>query len=209
MCLFLHLNMGLEEIDDDYARELKEAEQNFLKSITEKKNRSAAELNYKNSLNSARQSYNKKVSKHLKKIQANKNKKKQEKESLTAPFKVVPLNLNQSSYSRFKDKIKLAKFRLKFKLKNFIKNQTPDYLIFIRLKLRFKLKKFRLKTKEALHSFFIGIKNTLLVLLNSVGRFFKQLFALPFKSIGFVKKIFIRKSEKNPENKSSNSDQNK
>ena len=205
--------MDLEEIEDSYKRNCDLADNKFIEGINEKRNFNELEKEYKDKLNNARIKYNGQISIYLrkygvatKKIVKNGTKEKQKR------FVVKSGNYELSYFQKARFKFSLIFFKIRFKLRNSIKGNIPNVILYNYLKIKVKVKKLKLRIKNFAVKIYDSIIQLLQTLLEYVKNLIKKLENvknLPNKIIGhFIKKKSKTKDGEKVKEESNNKDKN-
>lgn len=186
--------MGFEEIEDIYKRDRESAEKEFLEGI--KKNGKLKEFEeiYRSKLRSAREKYYKLISDELKRKKAPEKKKK--KKEKPERFRLKPGSFELGFFQKLKFKLSLVSFRFWFRLRNFVKKETPFFISYNFLKVRRQIKRFFLGLIDLFSRFVGKIEDYFRLLFETVKNFLVSFYKkMEGFILGLVRKIFRKKGE--------------
>ena len=202
--------MDLEEIETIYKKDLEKAEKEFLEGIKNSKDVNKIEEKYKKALESSRERYYNSIHFFIKEQNKEKKKKVDKKEKIER-FKLDKRSLEISSYEKFKNKLSLFFFKIRFNLRNFRRRNIPYFLSIFNIKIKLKISKVSNKINNLILSITEGIKNAFENSRESTKEFTKKLIEkskdLPEKTLSLFKRKNTKKLEGKNEGEKEDADE--
>lgn len=171
VCVFVS-KMDLNEIEDEYRKNLDVAEKKFIEDIKLGLDIKKVEEDYRSFTEKARETYNSKLSYFLKNNKENLQSKKISKKEQDKVFKVNTDSYDLNFFERINRKISLFFFKIGFHLRNSFKKNTPSSVLYTYYILK-------IKSSRMIELILIPIKSAIEFISDLVFRIkskFKEIF---------------------------------
>lgn len=188
--------MDLDEIEEVYRKECEDAENDFLKSVANKKDSSSAEKTYTGRIKSAREKYERLVRSYLENEKKNRGKKGQKPVlERNEQFKVIPGEFELSHWEKRKLKWHLFFFKTHFNLRNELRQKTPGFLSYYFYLWKLLFKRFFGAIRDFFAQMISEIVSSLQHTLEALGELSKKIFKYLSELPGKILSLFKKKSK--------------
>jgi hypothetical protein len=136
--------MNLEEIEDNYRKELENSEKEFLENANRGMVFKEAELKYKRATILARANYSRQLASFLRNNKASPKTKKSKKEK-SAHFEIDTSSYRLGLFARVKNRADFLAFKIGFHTRNLFRKITPNSILYVYYRIKIKVKRFSRK----------------------------------------------------------------
>jgi len=192
--------MDLEEIEDNYRKEIQKADDEFLQGMKDKRPFKEIEEEYKNKLKMSKMNYSNLVKEAIKNNKLSKsNFKKSSKKEKIKPFKVESGRFDIGFIKKISLKLDFFIFKCKFKVRNVLREKTPYIISYNYIKSKIILNKRLSESKEFVNDTLNYIKTEFLRSLSGIKEGIKN---ISKKLSNFLQSILNKFTKKKIDEKS-------